>query len=273
MRHSSCVYLYRDSTGKPRYVGRGDSVQRALDHTSGSHNPDLAELIESDKYTVEVAGPYSPDQAVAVESALIAVLRTTPRLHLLNRREETGETFRPLGVPAGLSARQSQLLSMSEIGQRAGGALIVRIGPKKFTDGTRAKFDPLSPADRVIAENTVRWWHLAPLLEHWHTEPEDVPNVILGAAGPPAHRYIPAALTIDRGVLAAQTSNPEGDQVPVALDVTQPDDADLDAAGLRGCIVTDALFGRMRQDHVIWVDSQGTVRYATSPRLAKVARY
>jgi len=202
-----------------------------------------------------------------VEAALIAALGATPRVELFNRREEVSELFRPLGIPVGLGLRQKERVTLSEIGRRVGGALVVRIGPGRFGDQDRAKFDPLAPSDSVIAENVVRWWDLCPLLAAWRQRPQEVPHVILGAAGPPNHRYIPAAMLIDRVALAALELDARVAQVPVQADLARLREADLDAGELRGCIIADALFGRLRVDHVIWVDAQGALRYATSPRM------
>lgn len=267
---NNCVYLFRDSKkGRVHYIGRGASVERALNHTSTTHNPGLASLIASGGYVVEVSGPYTAAEATAVEAALIAAIGHTPRNSLCNRREESSGTFRPLGVPPEYADRQAQRFDLSQLGRRTGGVLVVRIGPDAFADRGRPKLNPLEPDPSVIADNIVRWWDLGPLMQMWRGRVEEIPAVVLGAAGPPHHRYVPGALDIDRAALATTQPSSSG-QYEIPLLAGHPDyvqDGDLDAAALRGCLIDGALFAQFRSDHIIWVDGEGTTRYATSPHL------
>lgn len=72
-----CVYLYR-YRGTIVYVGRGTSPQRALDHTTGSHNAELEKLILGREYEIEVAGPY-PDPETRGAGGGGSDLRVDPR--------------------------------------------------------------------------------------------------------------------------------------------------------------------------------------------------
>ena len=69
------VYLFRDRRGKARYCGYGKSPERAVSHVSGSHRPELEAFLRTEKYTLEVAGPFGDrDTGLAVETALITAL-------------------------------------------------------------------------------------------------------------------------------------------------------------------------------------------------------
>jgi hypothetical protein len=123
----ACVYLYRRGEAII-YIGRGASPQRALDHTSGSHNAQLAEIIRGGNYEIEIAGPY-PRYEIAeqVEAALISALTPPGRHTPVNGVAGAGEKFRPLGVPAAFADRQLlPPLTIGEVGALTGGALIVR---------------------------------------------------------------------------------------------------------------------------------------------------
>lgn len=186
----ACVYLYRgQGSAQIRYVGKGASPERALQHTGGSHNPGLRALIETGEYVLEVAGPYpSPAEAALVEAALISALsRSGTQAALVNEAAGAGPKFRPLGVPGELADRPLQPpLTLGELGRITGGALVVRnsFGPD-LADG-RPRLDPFSQQqDDVIVDNLVRSWLLERVLPAWVTDPSSRPFVLLGAAGPP----------------------------------------------------------------------------------------
>jgi hypothetical protein len=126
----ACMYLYRSTTSAQiRYVGRGTTPDRALQHTGGSHNEGLRALIETGNYTLEVAGPYrSTDEAALVEAALISALeRSGTQAALANLVPGSGPRFRPLGVPGELAGRPlEEPLTLAQIGRLTGGALLVR---------------------------------------------------------------------------------------------------------------------------------------------------
>lgn len=251
----ACVYLYR-GLGSPqvRYIGRGATPDRALQHAGGSHNLGLRQLIETEEYVIEVAGPYSsPAVAALVEAALISALsRSGTQAALVNVVAGTGPKFRPLGVPGDLAERAHMApLDVAEIGRLTGGALLVRnrIGGN-LSDG-QPRLDPsVQQPDDVIINNLVKSWLLERVTKAWTLDPSSRPHVLLGCAGPPAHRYVPAALNIDRHALCEEPVR------EVALI-----NSGLDASELRGRRVRDAAFGQGKHQHFIWVDRSGDVRY------------
>ncbi len=161
-KSQSCVYVYRNRSGKIVYVGRGASPQRALSHASGSHNPRLAELIAGGDYDLEIAGPYD-DYATAeeVEAALISVL-TRPGTHaLVNDVPGHGHRFRPLGVPPEFADRRLEpALKVSDIGRATGGALIVRNSFGGELEPGRPRLDPLHIDPSILIDNLRRYWQL-----------------------------------------------------------------------------------------------------------------
>ena len=64
------VYLYRDLAGKPKYVGYGQNVQRALSHTEKSHNQSLKALLAKNNFDLSMAGPYRSESEAKVVEAL-----------------------------------------------------------------------------------------------------------------------------------------------------------------------------------------------------------
>lgn len=251
----ACVYLYRTTnSAQIRYVGRGTTPDRALQHTGGSHNEGLRALIESGAYTLEVAGPYkSPSEAALVEAALISALeRSGTQAALTNLVPGAGPQFRPLGVPGELAGRPLNApLSLAEVGRHTGGALLVRNSFGADLSDGRPRLDPLSQQnDDVIVDNITKYWLLHRLAAAWEDEAAR-PRALIGCAGPVAHRYVPGALRIDVDRLY---SEPATGVVPTI-------DNDLDAYRLRGRRIAAARFGQGRHQHLIWVDASGAVRY------------
>ena len=262
MAQMQYVYVYRDSAQRAVYVGRGERLARAEAHIDGTHNPGLSAIIQSGRFSVEAAGPYE-DEAVAgaVEAALISVLevRTVPRL--ANQAPGNGPRFAPLGVPVDLAYRLTlPALSIEDLGvnvgrARNGGILLVRLasGGAFKDDEQRRKFDPAHPDDLTIFENTVRWWWLRSLVERWEAEPDELPAVVAGLAGPPGRRYVAGAVEVDRLATWDHSRSPDY-EVPVKSQ-------DVDACGLRGRLVTGARFNQVKLGHFIWVDRTGAVRH------------
>lgn len=252
----ACVYLYRRlSSPQIRYVGRGTTPDRALQHTGGSHNEGLRALIESGDYALEVAGPYaSAAEAALVEAALISALeRTGAQAALTNLAPGSGPRFRPLGVPGDLAGRPlAPPLTLADIGRSTGGALLVRNSFGADLSDGRPRLDPLSPQNDVIVDNITRHWSLHRLASAWLADPTSRPRVLIGCAGPINHRYVPGALHIDTQRLC---DDPISGVVPTTATT------DLDAHQLRGRRISDARFAQGRHQHLIWVDATGTVRY------------
>jgi len=253
-----CVYLYRDpNTQKIIYVGRGATPDRAVQHTGGSHNPGLRAIIEESDYSVELAGPYpSAEAAAAVEAALISALRLqTTQAALTNAAQGDGPRFRPFGVPASYAERLLlPPLAVAEVGVITGGVLIVRNSSGGDLAPGRPRLDPLYPQDDVIAENLWRFWLLDRLVPGWVADPSTCPKVILGAAGPVRHRFVPGASFIDTARIGS------GD--PREVPLVQP--LDLDACALRGRMLSGVRFDLGRQSHFVWVTADGSVAYDTS---------
>lgn len=250
----ACVYLYRrEGSPQVRYVGRGATPDRALQHTGGSHNPGLRELIEEGEYVVEVAGPYrSTAEAALVEAALISALsRGGTQAALENKAAGSGPKFRPLGVPGDLAERTLMpTLTLANIGKATGGALLVRNSSGADLSDGRPRLDPLSPQqDDVIRDTLVKYWRLERLTPVWASEPGSRPYALLGCAGPLAHRYVAGAVLIARDVLCDEPTQ----------EVTTMD-AGLDAFSMRGRRV-DVKFGQGKHQHFVWVDGAGVVRY------------
>jgi hypothetical protein len=138
------VYLYRDRSGRPIYVGYGHSAQRAISHRGASHNKELKGWLAKDDFDLQLAGPYSSEQeAKAVEAALISSMQ--PRF---NRTPGDGPKFAPVGVPPHLWQRpQMKPLTLGQIGKITGGALLVYLSPgERLRDG-RQKFNAGFPDD------------------------------------------------------------------------------------------------------------------------------
>lgn len=253
------VYLYRDGGRRPRYVGLGGAITRPEEHVRGSHNEGLRRLIASGDYSIEVTGPYrDEEESEAVESALISALRMPARPALTNISDGNGSKFRPFGVPHEAADRLGKgAVTLRWIGKETGGALLVCLssGGTFAGDPERAKFDPSRPLDSVVSENTRRWWQIGRLVELWTARPADAPRVLIGVAGPPRRRYLVGALRIDNSRWRDAEKDGARWSVPLKAEM------ELDACRLRGRIVEGARFGRGRQDHFIWVDGRGVVRY------------
>lgn len=256
-RTDFCVYLYRaPDSQRIVYVGRGASPERAMQHTAGSHNAGLNRVIATGEYTVELAGPYATAAAAAaVEAALISALRLpTGQASLANLAAGDGPRFRPFGVPSRYAGRLLlPALAVAEVGVLTGGALIVRNSFGGELEPGRPRLDPLDPQDDVIAENLRRYWLLDRLLPRWQADPATKPKVILSAAGPPKHRFVPGASSID---------TPRFGSGP-AREVPLMEPLDLDAHELRGRMLTDVRFDLGRQSHFVWVTGEGVVAYDT----------
>ncbi len=256
-KYDHCVYLYRDpKTQKIVYVGRGASPGRAVQHTGGSHNPGLNAIINGGDYSVELAGPYAtPEAAAAVEAAMISALRLpTAQAALTNVAQGDGPRFRPFSVPSDYADRLLlPPLTVPEIGVLTGGALIVRNSFGGELAPGRPRLDPLYPQEDVIAENLRRYWQITRLVPRWASAPSTCPKVILSAAGPIRHRFVPGASLIDTSRIG--TGDPK--EVPLAHPL------DLDACGLRGRMLSGVKFDLGRQSHFLWVTADGTLAYDT----------
>jgi len=228
---SHYVYLYRDTKGKPRYVGYGKGTSRASDHLSESHNPALNDFLAHGKYTLEIAGPFGTEEtARAVETALISALQPE-----YNR--DPGQPrwrFRPLGVPEHFAHRlglppltRVDFLQQDE-GTHRCPVLFVRISGENFEDG-RVGYDPATPpTDDQILERMDRWWQLGQHVAAWRVEPERSPAVVVGVHGKPGAQIVIGTVNIDRSRWATAQEDGGYYQIPTS------GPRDLDALELRG---------------------------------------
>lgn len=252
----ACVYLYRSATSSTiRYVGRGATPDRAASHTGATHNADLAAFIEAGDYSLEIAGPYeSVGVAAHVEAGLISALGLeSDKASLVNRVAGDGLRFVPFGVPSLFADRKLQpALTAEELGRLTGGALIVRNSFGGDLEDGRPRLSAFGETrDEVVVDNIVRHWRLDLVADEWKRDPDSKPYIVVGAAGPVRHRYVPGALRIDRTRLGQDPVR----EVPLA------DAEDLDALNLRGRLLADVKFRLYPQDHFIWVDGEGHVRH------------
>ncbi len=259
MKNQNFVYLYKDLAGKPKYVGYGHNVERALSHSGASHNRALKVWLEQDKFDLSIAGPYkSESEAKAVEAALISSMNPE-----FNIAPGDGPKFLPVGVPPHLWERpQMNPLSLAAIGRVTGGALLVYLAAGDFLRDGRKKFDAALPSDADAVSNIEKNWDIAALIEKWAVKPESAPKVLIGIHGRVKHRFIVGALEIDRGRLAdpefiryAERWARPRRQVPLA------DSSNLDMNELRGRRVDEIKFGQFSHQLHIWVDGRGRKRH------------
>lgn len=232
---SHFVYLYRDQNGKPRYVGYGENSERALSHMAQTHNLTLEELVKSDRFKLEVAGPFDNEYtARAVETALISALKFEGLANVLEGHAE--HRFRPMGVPLEFAPRWD--LPLIESAQFRGVLnthdspqfLCVLIKNVDFGDG-RGTFDPANPPDdeKVLAR-VQKWWPLRQKAKIWSENPSQSPAILLGVHGKPGAQFIIASVFINRdgwSQMIASSSDSSRFEVPIFS-------TDLDAAELRG---------------------------------------
>jgi hypothetical protein len=225
------VYLYRDAKKNPRYVGYGKSSDRAVSHLSGSHNDGLNALLESENYTLEIAGPfYDENTARSVETALISALQPDCNINPGQARWR----FRPLGVPEYFADRLSaealtkaDFLQLQKETQQS--LLFVRIGDKNFGDGRGGGYNPANPpGDAQILERMDRWWRLGRYVTEWENIPPHSPMVLVGINGKPGAQVIIGSVTIDISGWGTAKSEKGFYIVPT---LKTPD---LDALDLRG---------------------------------------
>lgn len=256
------VYLYRSGPGgKAKYIGYGDSAERASSHPGHSHNAELKKWLATATYDLTVAGPYrDAEEGKKVEAALVSAMRPE-----FNKEPGTGPKFVPLGVPPELSDRPAkEPVSLTDIGKHTGGALLVYLSPGDFLSDGRRKFDPADPDDETIRKDMEGVWDLGRHRDEWLDRPSEAPKVLLGIHGKNSKlRFVAGAAAIDSSRwferdLWAKKANQERWKVPLV------EHGDLDACELRGRRVTDVKFGRLSSLLHIWVDGAGVVRHPSS---------
>jgi len=253
------VYVYRDARDKVRYVGYGAGLDRPV---SRNRSARVAEFLSQGKYRIEIAGPYgSRDTGLAVETALISLLR--PDLNSPKAPGISRFRFRPLGVPEAFAERLSApAATAAELAAISNGTacpfLFVPINSRDFLDGEDPRKGysldaPLSDAE--ILERIERWWQIGRFVGKWKTDPGQSPRTLVGVTGPPSHRIIIGAVSID----------PEGWQSALPdygglYRIPTSPTARLDAHGLRGrllCPSANIKFGAVRSQHFAILDCTG----------------
>ena len=227
------VYLYRDQQRRPMYVGYGARPTRATAHLIESHNPGFANFLESSKFSIEVAGPFtSEEKGRMVETAVISALN--PRFNVA--LGSSSARFRPIGVPIEFADRVSAppLMRADFFTVQTAApvpVLLVSVGVQDFDDG-RVGYDLADPpTDDQVRERTDRWWQLQKYVAQWTAIPSESPGLLLGVHGAPGAQLIIASLLVNRNGWAAAESYPGGGG-KISVPLLQQDS--LDAFGLRG---------------------------------------
>ena len=252
------VYIYRDVKSRVRYVGYGKGLDRPI---SRNRSDPMLKFLSQGNYTIEIAGPYgSKETGIAVETALISALH--PDLNSTRAPGPTRLQFRPLGVPETFAERLAEPplterdLTTLDKG-RACPMLFVRISNLDFDgDDARPGYSldkPLSDSD--ILARMDRWWQIGRHVRTWKTHPQQSPKVLVGVTGPPTHRIIIGAVTIDqKGWDAAQPTHGQLYRVPT---LKTPK---LDAHGLRGRLLspeTNIKFGAITSQFFVILGCNG----------------
>ena len=222
---SHFVYIYRDKSGKARYVGYGENSARALSHMTQTHNLKLEELLKSQNLTLEIAGPFdSRETGMAVETALISAVAPDANI----ARGHAQYRFRPLGVPLEFAKRiAAPPLTLGDLQEvlakhKSPQFLCVKVTEEEFSDGRRP-YDPANPPDdKSIVNRMVKYWPLASKRKMWMENPAQSPAILLAIYGSPGAQFIVAAAAINSNGWPKMVSE---DEVPLLkpwnLDVSQ----------------------------------------------------
>ena len=253
------VYFYTSPAGKAMYVGYGNTAQRALSHSGGSHNKRLKSWLKKGDFDLRIAGPYASEkEAKAVEAALISSINP-----LFNIAPGDGPKFLPVGVPPELWERPSMPpLALQQLGKKGKGVLLVYLSPGDYLRDGRRKFDPALPSDRTAFKNIEKNWDLTRLIDLWRQRPDLMPQTILGIHGKVGHRFVVGSLEIDRDRLCDLRNRRYADRWPrPRWRVPVVDSTDLDHLELRGRRVERVVFGQFSHQLHIWVDANGRRRH------------
>lgn len=245
------AYIYRDPrTLEVLYAGYGTSPGRAY---SVGHNRKVKKLVDDGEgFQILISGPYRDEaEARNVESALVSAL--APDLNLI---EQPGLRFRPLGVPEEYAVRLSEpLLSIHDVGKRAGGALIVYCNLTTELKSGVEKLSPINFRDEVLLENIREYWKVKKFMPGWVSQPETSPRTLVAVQGPPSDRIVVASCAIDTASWSDTPAAPwdkHVHRVPIL------EAAGLDVASLRGRKV-NVKFGAGPANYIMWVDADGLV--------------
>ncbi len=199
------VYLIRDRTGRPIYVGLGEKPGRPNDHaTSRAHNQDLSEQLGDNQYSVEITGPFgSSEIAKIVEAAVLSSISATPSISkfLCNKNDGASKwRFRPIAVPLKLATRTNEPPLTGEdlyqLAAKSGPLLFVFINDKDFDDGRKGFHPEKIPSDEEILSRMEKRWQVRHRLEGWEKTPRNFPKILIGVTGPIESRRIIGAARI-----------------------------------------------------------------------------
>lgn len=246
------VYLWVDSRGRPRYVGKGSEL-RAMQHGGGSHNAAFdAWLNTSPTHELRISGPYSERESLLVESALISALSGTPT-PLFNDAPGSGPRFRILGVPEEKAERlQMPPMTMADVAGEVGSALFVRTVSAPLSE----------PTTEAIAHAAEEGWRIGGFVPEWIADPASAPKVLIAVNGPTGRRLISGSFAI----ASDQWTDPALELKPNLWRVPLLDRTDPDAGGLQGRWLSDVRFKQPVSQHFRWVDGSGTVRPYVGPK-------
>lgn len=253
------VYLYRDrKNNMPVYVGYGARASRAFAHTGGrSHNKSLNDFLASDRYQIDVVGPFgNEEEALRAETLLISAFSPLCNVH----KGQSAWRFRALGLPPEFADRRDQdpltEKSIKEAARDCGGIILVLLNQRDFSDG-REGYDPSNPmSDVALTDRASKYWQLAARARKWVSAEEVGPTRLLALFGPPSARFVVGSWDI-RPWKTWKPKNPlDGGLIEIPVVAKK-----LDAGKFRGTRIerdSDAFhFGQFRHQQFILFDSQG----------------
>lgn len=253
------VYLFRDRRGKARYCGYGKSPERAVSHISGSHRPELERFLRTEKYILEVAGPFGDRRTgLAVETALITALNPE-----FNRaRGSSGWRFRPIGVREEFADRlvdlPMKLSDLHSVATRTGGILFVHISSEDFEyeDGSKRPGYKLTelPHDPDVLRRMEKWWQIGRMIQRWLPSPDSGPALLVGIHGRPGYQVIIGAVRIDTANWSTSIRKDGLHTIPTK------GPKNLDAFSLRGRRISRKAglsFGPNKCEFFIWLRPSG----------------
>lgn len=244
-------YLYKDQkTKKVLYVGYATFANRAL--TPG-HNEDVLKLSQGNRqFDILIAGPYkSEEEARNVEAALVSAI--SPEL---NRIEQPGIKFRPLGMPADLAGRRAlPALDIHEIGRLTGGAIVVYCNLTSDLKSGKSKLTLTNFGDDVVFDNIQEYWYIKKYLQTWIDNPNSSPKMLVAVQGPYEDRVVVGATKINE---LGWTSAPVAEWDKSVHRIPIERNAGLDCAELRGRRVQLKFFTG-KANYIMIVDGDGLV--------------
>ena len=244
-------YIYKDpKTDELLYVGYGTDPQRA--HTPG-HNAEVAKLKRRRQQPqIWIAGPYESESAARnIEAALVSAVRPP-----LNRIEQPGIKFRPLGMPDYLFDRRGKpVLDVHQVSRMGQGAIIVYCNYSSRLKSGKPKLTLTNFSDEVIFHNIEDHWYVRKFLRRWIEDPSTSPRTLIAVQGPPDDRVIVAAAVID---IQGWKSTPTAKWDSSVHRVPLRHDRGLDAYQLRGRRI-EVRFGAGKANYIMIGDSTGLV--------------